>query len=67
MTSVKVIEVDVESLRTVRSLVNSTQVCLDGLESRMKKELEVISVAKTLSEKASRSLEEIIDPATETK
>jgi len=65
MTSAKKIEVDIESLRTVRSLVNSTQVCLDGLESRIKKELEVISVAKTLSEKASRSLEEIMDPTTE--
>jgi len=67
MTPSKLVEIDLESLRVLRSLVTSAQVCLDGLEARMRKELEVIGVAKTLNEKASRSLGEMIDPATDRK
>lgn len=58
----KLIEVDLEALRILRSLVNSAQVCVDGLETRLKKELEVIGVVRALTEKASRSLAEIIEP-----
>lgn len=65
MTTPKLIEVDFESLRVLRSLVNSAQVCLEGLETRVRKELEVIGVARTLSEKASRTLGEIIDRTSE--
>jgi hypothetical protein len=62
MVTPKIIEVDYESLRILRSLVNSAQVCLDGLEARLQKELEVIGVVRALTEKASRSLAEIVEP-----
>lgn len=65
MVPPKVLEVDLESLRILRSLVNSSQVCIDGLEARLKKELEVVGVVRALMEKASRSLAEIIEPAKE--
>jgi hypothetical protein len=54
-------EIDVESLRTLRSLINSAQVCLEGLDARIRKELEVIGVAKALAEKASQTLAGLID------
>jgi hypothetical protein len=58
--------VDLEELRNLRSLVNSARVCLEGLDSRIKRELEVIGVAKALTEKASHTVNKMIPAKEET-
>jgi len=61
MKPVKLIQVDQEALRTLKTLVNCAQVSLDGLDTRMKKELEVIGVARAMSEKATNLISELLE------
>jgi hypothetical protein len=59
MRSDHTFEINEETLLALRSLVQSVQVSLSGLDSRMKRELEVISVSSALAARISDILEEI--------
>jgi len=57
------VAIDRETLRYLKSLIVSAQVCLKALDSKLQKELEVISVARNLVD---RSLEVLQDIESET-
>ena len=65
MKPVKLIQVDQEELRNLKSLVSGAQVCLDGLDSRMKKEIEVIGAARAMAEKATSLINELLQGSEE--
>ena len=54
------VEIDRESLQMLRSLMHSVEVCLSGLDDRIKRELEVIEVSMALSHKAKTLLNQIL-------
>jgi hypothetical protein len=59
------VEIDHESLMTLRSLVHSIQVSLAGLDNRLKRELEVIEVAQSLASRSREFLTELLKPTDE--
>jgi len=65
MKPVKLIQVDQEELRNLKTLVSCSQVCLDGLDARMKKEIEVIGAARAMAEKATSLISELLQRAEE--
>jgi hypothetical protein len=52
-------EVELESLRTLTSLIHSIEVSLNGLDKRIKKELEVVEVSVELARRARELLNEL--------
>jgi hypothetical protein len=52
--------IDRESLQMLRSLMHSVEVCLTGLDDRIKRELEVIEVSMALSQKAKTLLNQVL-------
>jgi len=56
----EMVEIDRETLLTLRSLVHSVEVSLSGLDDRLKKELEVIEVSVALSERARDLLNRVL-------
>ena len=56
-------EIDLESLRTLASLVHSIEVSLSGLENRIKTELEVVEASVTLANRSRELLENMIKHA----
>jgi|GEM_PF-1801974 len=45
-------QIDEESLQTLKTLIHAALVCLDGIESGVKKQLDAVHVARTLSDRA---------------
>jgi hypothetical protein len=45
-------QIDEESLQTLKTLIHAALVCLDGIESGIKKQLDAAHVARTLSDRA---------------
>lgn len=52
MSRNSVTEIDRESLRTLVSLIHSIEVSLNGLDNRIRKELEVVEVSLALAKRA---------------
>jgi hypothetical protein len=61
MKPAKLIQIDQEQLRNLKSLVDCARISLDGLDTRMKKELEVIGVARTMAEKATSLIDQLVE------
>lgn len=59
MPSNPMTEVELESLRTLTSLIHSIEVSLNGLDKRIKKELEVVEVSVELARRARELLNEL--------
>lgn len=59
MSVEETIAIDRETLRYLKSLIVSAQVCLKAMDSRLQRELEVISVAKNLVDRSLEVLEDI--------
>jgi hypothetical protein len=66
MSGQKTVQVDVETLRVLGSLITAAKICLDGMTSRHEKELSVIGLAKSLTERAEETLERLLRNARET-
>jgi hypothetical protein len=60
VTEEQIVEIDQESLMTLRSLVHSVQVSLTGLDQRIKRELEVIEVSQSLASRARDFLTDLL-------
>jgi hypothetical protein len=57
------IKLDRESLLSLKSLVDSMILCLRGMESRFRKEFEMIGAINALAEKASALIKKHLDGA----
>lgn len=51
------ISLDSEGLEALRSLVQSSEVCLSGLETRIKREIEVIRICRMWNTRAKELLD----------
>jgi hypothetical protein len=52
--------IDVEALRTLESLVHSIEVSLNGLDNRIRRELEVVEVSMALAKRARELLDDLV-------
>jgi hypothetical protein len=56
----KIIEMDSEAFASLKADVYSALICLNGINSRMKKELEAIGIARSLTNNAYERIERLV-------